>query len=99
MKHIKSFEIDNYIVTTNTDLRYAIVIEFEGKLYVNAIKEGDVNGFIDISNIEHISQVINHLPQYVKSEIDKFKDIVGGKIDIMTIDKLKLLIDVNKYNL
>ena len=103
MKYLKKFEINNYLITTNTDLRYAIILEYEGKKYVRYTLDGIGRQFIALEHITNISQVIKFLPKDVEEAIKNFDKemhtLTDVKFKVMPIDELELLINTNKYNL
>ena len=100
MKYIKKFEISNYQITTNTDLRYVIVVKIDNNLYVKCNKTGENTNFDIISSITHISQVITYFPNDINFEMKKYENMPDKyEFDVMTIDEIEMLINANKYNL
>lgn len=105
MKYLKKFEIRDYFITTDTDLRYAILLLFKGDTYVRCAFNGVNQQFVEFDEVKNISQVVKYLPQDVDEAITilNFDNIIFGisdfKFDVMTIEELELLINTNKYNL
>ena len=96
MKHLKIY--DNYILTSDKDIRYVIVVDYKDETYFNTIK-GTVDGFTEISEITDFRTVIKVNQYELEEKLKLIKHRLAGIITYIHLEEAELLINANKYNL